>query len=491
VQSLPRSLPVRVEMASQSLEYLDHLAATRGTDPAFNKELAEGYLRLGGILQSPYGYGDSLGNSGKALESDRKAVELLEALAKVKPSDPAIQLDLARAYLNLGPALNLNGKPDEAVASVQRATAMFDRLAASRPEDLAIQVEAGRAWAAAMDVLSSKGGGISDASTKDRVLAAGNQAIAHLEAALARSPADADALSGLASAYKVLATIYYGTADFQQAIAVCEKSLDALQRMPPAARETPENQGFKAQLESLIGQSDGQMGKYAAALAILKPAQQVLDRLAAEDPRNATPAYRRMNLYRARSNVNENAGHLGDAIADGRVAVQILDQLIEIDPAKTSYRVVRAEVQQKMAKQLADSGQMAEAKRYGEAGVAYLDEVAERPDASAQSLIEAAYARMEPPIPSLADYPRAIRYAQRADQLTSGKNPVAVFYLAQAYENALDGPKALAALQRFGALLPPTPPGQKPSRFRSISEKHLRQIQYLIKTGRLPKSGME
>lgn len=134
---------------------------------------------------------------------------------------------------------------------------------------------------------------------------------------------------------------------------------------------------------------------------------------------------------------------------------------------------------------LADTGKMAEATKYGKAGVADLDEIAERPDASPQSLSEAAYAHMEPPIPSLADYPRAVKYALRAVQLTQGKDLVALFYLAQAYENSLDGPRALDALQRFGALLPPAAPGQKPSRARLIYEKHLRQIQYLIKTGHL------
>ena len=92
---------------------------------------------------------------------------------------------------------------------------------------------------------------------------------------------------------------------------------------------------------------------------------------------------------------------------------------------------------------------------------------------------------MEPPIPALVDYPRAVRYAQRGDKLAKGKDPIAVFYLAQAYEDERDGPKALEAIQRFGALVPAPPPGQKPSRSRLIYEKHLRQIQLLIKTGRL------
>ena len=83
IQSLPGSLPVRADMASQSLLYLDRLAAAKGKDRALGDwkltssqiqrglELAEGYLRLGEILEAPLGGGDSLGNASKALESDQ------------------------------------------------------------------------------------------------------------------------------------------------------------------------------------------------------------------------------------------------------------------------------------------------------------------------------------------------------------------------------------------------------------------------------------
>ncbi len=89
VQALPGSLPVRADMASQSLLYLDRLAAAKGQDRALSFELAEGYLRLGEILEAPLGGGDSLGNASKALESDRKALTILETLRQSNGSDPS------------------------------------------------------------------------------------------------------------------------------------------------------------------------------------------------------------------------------------------------------------------------------------------------------------------------------------------------------------------------------------------------------------------
>jgi serine/threonine protein kinase len=60
VQPLPGSLPVRADMAGQSLQYLDRLSTAKSNDRALRLELAEGYLRLGTILVAPSGCGDSL-----------------------------------------------------------------------------------------------------------------------------------------------------------------------------------------------------------------------------------------------------------------------------------------------------------------------------------------------------------------------------------------------------------------------------------------------
>jgi hypothetical protein len=87
VQSLPGSLPVRADMASQSLLYLDRLAAGKGKDRALCLELAEGYLRLGEILEAPLGGGDSLGTASKALKADQKALAILEPLNREGTSD--------------------------------------------------------------------------------------------------------------------------------------------------------------------------------------------------------------------------------------------------------------------------------------------------------------------------------------------------------------------------------------------------------------------
>ncbi len=485
VQALPGSLPVRVDMASQSLLYLDRLAAAKGQDRGLSLELAEGYLRLGEILEAPLGGGDSLGNASKALESDRKALAILEPLSRNHAGDPRVLQDLARADFQMGPALNFLGKNSQGIARLSEAITIFDRLATANPRDVDRRVDAGQAYVALMDVIGSPGGGLSEQGTKDRVLAAANKAYAHFDAALAIAPSDSRALRGLARAENLAGTLQM-TIDPPVGIATVRKAVDALHRLPPAMRNSQDVQIDEARMETMIAFGEAEIGRNAEALQTLQHPRQVYEQMAAVDPKNGTNTRRRINVYRTLGMIQLNLGNKREALADYRKVIELTNGLIAIDPSKVSNFVLGAEAQGRAAKLLADQGQMDEATQFAKASIATLNRIADRPDAAAQNLSEAAVVLMETPIHSLRDYPRALRYAKRADELSGGKEPGAVIYLAQAYANTGDAAKALETVQRGLAFVPPTEPGQKPSEVRKALEDELRDIQILIKTGHLP-----
>jgi serine/threonine protein kinase len=486
VQSLPGSLPIRAEMAGQSLQYLDRLAAAKSNDRALRLELAEGYVRLGTILEAPYGVAESLGDASKALDSDQKAVALLESLSKEDSKDQRVEQDLARAYLSLGYVLNLKGKPEEGVARLTEAAAIFDRLSTSNPQNPETFVEAGSASMALGDAISGRGGGFIELATRDRVIAAAEKAIADFRSARAISRADNRALLGLAQAYNLRGNTE-ASKDVSLGLPDYRMGWEVLQQLSPEQRSTRASETLEARLITMIGFCQEEMGLFAEAIATLASAEEILNGLAAKDPRNATIALRQVNLYRTRAFANQYAGHITEAIADYRKTIAILDGMIAIDPAKLSNRLVRAELQGRLAQMLAKNGQMAEAERTTKSGLDFWVEIAERPDAAPQNLEEAASAFISSPIPALLDYRRALRYAQRADELARGKDRTAIFYVAQCYEQLGDGPKALEAVERGLATFPPPVPGEKLSRNRQMMEKHRRRIQVLIKTGHLPK----
>jgi tetratricopeptide (TPR) repeat protein len=98
-------------------------------------------------------------------------------------------------------------------------------------------------------------------------------------------------------------------------------------------------------------------------------------------------------------------------------------------------------------------------------------------DATPQQLIEAVKSTAETGVKSLRDYPAALRFALRADELAKGKNPAALGYLAEAYALNNDFAKAIEAAQRGLALTPPAKPGESPSQLRKWLEDEVKQYQ--------------
>ena len=485
VQPLAGSLPVRADMAGQSLQYLDRLSAAKSTDRALRLELAEGYLRLGAIFWAPSGYGDSLGESAQALDTGRKALALLEPLAKEEPANEQVQRDLARGYLQLGAALNVQSQPRQSEETLRRAVGIFDRLAAAKPGDFSRQLDSARAWESLMDVVASPAGGFMDVSMHDTVLAAGNKALDGFRAVLAASPSEGAALLGITGVYITLAG-QESPNNPRQALETLAKGREAFDRLPADVRASTMGLEEEANLNSSLGWTQQRMGLNQEALAPLKRAGDILDALAVRDPKNGTNWSRRANIYLTLAGVHMKLKDRRAGLNDYLNTIGIYDGLVAADPNKTSSRLVRATCEAFVARLFLADGRTAEGTKYARDGIADLVNLAERPGATAQYLREASIALMVSPILSLRDYPRALRYAERADELSNGKEPTAIAYLAMAYANNGDGQKALETVQRGLALVPGPKAGEKASdAWQNLADEE-RDIKIFIKTGKLP-----
>ncbi len=96
IQSLPGATPARKLLLDKAVQYLDSVAKDSSDDPNLQRELALGYQRLatvqGDTSQS------NLGQVGAAIESQRKAIALFEAVARANPRSVTDQLNLAMVY---------------------------------------------------------------------------------------------------------------------------------------------------------------------------------------------------------------------------------------------------------------------------------------------------------------------------------------------------------------------------------------------------------
>jgi len=183
----------------------------------------------------------------------------------------------------------------------------------------------------------------------------------------------------------------------------------------------------------------------------------VLDTLAAADPENVGAAFRRVDAYRSLGIIHGYAGHKAESLDNLRKAVEILDWIVQRDTANTIYPLLRAEMQGRVANLLVEGKHEDEARPYAEASVAYFRRIGDSPDATPQQLIEVVKSVAETGVKSLRDYPAALRFALRADELAKGKSPAASGYLAEAYALNNNFPKALEAAQHGLALTPDAP----------------------------------
>jgi eukaryotic-like serine/threonine-protein kinase len=474
VGKVPGTMPVQADMAGRTLEYLDRLAAIKSNDPALQLELGQGYLRLGTILGGKLGLGDALGDHTKAIESDRKALGIVQPLVREHRNDIAIRRALASIEQQLGAALAATGQYSEGFQWLQESAQAFDGIAGGNPGDVRSLQDAGRGWQVYGKLLSEKSGYIT--FNAEAPLGYLNKAVTYLDAALRIDSANPQTIQLLAESYEYIGRIE-ATPNPQKGIQAYSSALEILARLPDGVRQSVEVQQHRARLLVLLGWGQGQLGDFKHSLANLEQARPILDAQSAADPQNVGAEFRRVDLYRSLGLVNGYAGNDPEALRNLQRAVDILDVIVKRDTANTIYPVVRAELQGRVANLLLQAGRKTEAAPYAEASVAYFRKIGDSADATPQQLIEAVRSVAETQLTSLRDYPAALRFALRADQLAAGKNPAALGYLAEAYGLNKNYPKAVQAAGRALAITAPTKPGQPPSRLRQWLQDELTEYQ--------------
>lgn len=474
VGKVPGTLPMQADMARRALEYLDRLAASKSNDPALRLELAEGYLKLGTVFGRRLGLGDRLGDTAQAISSDRKALGIVEPLVREQPGDVAARRILASIHEQLGGALSMAGQYDEGFTRLRKAAEAFEQIAAANPHDVRSLQDAGTAWYSFGKELSEKSGYVG--FNAEGPLAYLRKSVDEFEAALRIDASNAGVIKLMAAAFESIGRID-STPNPSQGIKDYTSALNLLARLPEAERQTVDVRQLQAMMLVHVGWDEGQLNDFNAALASLEQARPVLDALAATDLENVGAAFRRVDAYRSLGLIHGYAGHKAESLENLRQAAEILDWIVQRDTANTIYPLLRAEMQGRVANLLVEAKRDAEARPYAEASAAYFRRIGDSPDATPQQLIEAVKSAAETGVKSLRDYPAALRFATRADQLAKGRNPAALGYLAEAYALNDDFPKAIAAAQRGLEITPPTKPGEPPSQLRKWLEDEVKEYQ--------------
>jgi tetratricopeptide (TPR) repeat protein len=319
VAALPGSTSVRALLIKRSLEYLDALAHEAGSDDSLQLELADAYQRVGWV-QGKVGWANLEDVSG-ALASYGKSRSILERLVARSPHDLRLVADLATVLRDISGLENTTGRKAEALAAAREALRLGEAAYRQDPNDkFARFARAAGYFQFAMQV--------EDIQQKHD---AWMKALEADEAELSRKPSDENAMRNVALVHKYLASPQDDGKNLSESLRHAELARDLDMRrlsLDPNNRMAQLDLTFDLSQIALI---QTQLHDYHSSLQNYQRIETIRDKLAREDPRDASLLQR---VAAVKNNVGESNLHLhhpDTAAIKFREAVAIAQALAQKD----------------------------------------------------------------------------------------------------------------------------------------------------------------
>jgi serine/threonine protein kinase len=329
ILKLPGSTPVRERMVKDALEYLDNLSQESSNDAALQRELASAYEKVGLVQGNPFQA--SFGDYPGAMESQRKALLIREALVKGRPEDIDLLADLAKSHILIGDLAKVTGQSEEMFARFERAQEMLQRVIAARPDNTDARRNLANAYVREGRALLG-GGRVSEALEifrKDLLLT---------EELLAKDPNDVETRRDLYLANMFIGDGLTEAGKLPEALEYRRTALSLVEQM---SRAEP----FNAQLRRDVGvclqrlaDTQTASGDHRAALENNRRALSIDDELAATDPSNAQGRRDLLADYQKIGKLLLQLGDADGALLQQRKALTIGEALAAADSSNTEAR---------------------------------------------------------------------------------------------------------------------------------------------------------
>jgi non-specific serine/threonine protein kinase/serine/threonine-protein kinase len=338
IQELPGATAARKLIIQRAQEYLDGLVQESQSDPALLRELAAAYGRLANVQGHPRDA--NIGDTPRALQNARKAVELLEAALALNPSNRDIRRELAESNINLYYIANLGDT--SGVKRLDEAVQSLEELAASNPEDLKIASDLG-------DAYSATGFRFNDQNDLAQGLIYHEKALAVYQRLAKADPRNDQYQTQLSFSHKRVASVLIMQNQVQPAFEHEQAALaidEAQLALHPDNARTRYNitpaygdMGFILNRE---GDFDGAAGSYRKALAIRAA-------LVAADPQDTRARRGLSTTYFKLGTVLEGKGNIQGALDSYKRALALIEALSQTDPTNESHRQDLANTQLSIA----------------------------------------------------------------------------------------------------------------------------------------------
>lgn len=360
---------VREKMVRTALQYLDNLAQAAGGDLDLQKELAAAYQKVGDVQGSTSL--PSLGHTDQAVASYRKAEAIHD---RIELRDPLHRRGLDQFYLNFAQLLRLTRDYTGAARMSELARANLEQMARERPDDDQIQINLASAWCLLGD-LDEDVGRAASAFVKD------SKCVAIARGVLARSQT-INTLRMTQGALQRIGTTARTTGRLEESRAALDEAEKLLGRMLELEPDNPSfhrASGLLAQFQSNLWYDDlgPSLGDPARSLVYSRQYLEAARRTALRDPNNAVA---RFSLAVALFRLSFPLKHSdpAGAVASARESVRIFDELI--GGGRGSYLFVsrRARALRRLSEALLFAGKAPEARTAAAAALAVQREMAAR-----------------------------------------------------------------------------------------------------------------
>jgi tetratricopeptide (TPR) repeat protein len=360
IEKLPGSTPARALLVQRALASLASLAQEAGDDPSLQRELAIAYTKVGNVQWQRYHA--NLGDTAGALESQRKALAIYEALAARERTNRLLLHDLARSYVQVGDTLAAVGDLVDALGSYRRSLAIRQELAAAEPTNAQVRYGMAVSYQRIGDTL----GNPSFPNLGDTVgaLESYHQMQATFEALSAADPQNVQKRHSLSIGYEKIGDVLAAASDTVGALGNYHVALTIRQALSAADQTNAQLRRDLAVSHRKVGLMLAATGDHAGALESYHQALEIRQALAEVDPTNAAA---RRDLARIYGDIGQVLGATGDeagAVENLRASLTIFAALFAADATNVYLRADLVQTLQWLAKLSANIGQIDEARVY-------------------------------------------------------------------------------------------------------------------------------
>ena len=153
IQDLPGATGARKLIVERALQYLDGLAAESRGDPDLQRELADGFQRIGDLQGGPYTA--NVGDTPLALKSYERALSIRQLLLESTSAELIDRIAFAETSRLTSDALKSSGNPTAALEHARRAVRILEEVRPSHPTHQALLEQLMRAYGAEASLYAS------------------------------------------------------------------------------------------------------------------------------------------------------------------------------------------------------------------------------------------------------------------------------------------------------------------------------------------------